>query len=303
MCLGQVVVKVLILAFNEVSSHGLAAPGSAVSASLSQFLLTFQCLLPQYNELISLIELIEEGAQKSCRYLRILRDLYSSQGHKREFATDVLRSSFSHDCQDEHVRDMLACSIDLRQPSFRVGQSLDLVNSNFDFSTFGVHDITNILQSPQQDYSIKKSSLEQLTMVLFDLQNKRGRFLFSQSQAAQDVFSYVLDEVLMTYESNKTCQKCRVSNLAKDHLLFVNECLRFMVYAYIFFNDEPVVSGFFNAIKGMTAAKRSGAETTSKFEQLLTALVYFLGSQLLRENCTMLLYICVYQQLWICTKV
>lgn len=79
---------------------------------------------------------------------------------------------------------MLACSIDLRQPSFRVSQSLDLVNSNFDFSTFGVHDITNILQTAQEDYAIKKSSLEQLTMVLFDLQNKRGRFLFSQTQAA-----------------------------------------------------------------------------------------------------------------------
>lgn len=78
MTIGQIVVKILILAFNEVSSHGLATSGSAVSASLSQFLLTFQCLLAQYNELISLIELIEEGAQKNCRYLRILRDLFST---------------------------------------------------------------------------------------------------------------------------------------------------------------------------------------------------------------------------------
>jgi hypothetical protein len=44
-----------------------------------------------------------------------------------------------------------------------------LVNSNFDFTTFGIQDITNILQSSGQDYGIKKSSLEQLTMVLFDL--------------------------------------------------------------------------------------------------------------------------------------
>ena len=61
MSLGQLVVKVLILAFNEVQSHGLVTQGSPISSALNQFLLTFQCLLPQYNELISLIELIEEG--------------------------------------------------------------------------------------------------------------------------------------------------------------------------------------------------------------------------------------------------
>jgi len=140
-------------------------------------------------------------------------------------------------------------------------------------------------------------------MVLFDLQNKRGRFLFSQSEAAQDVFSYVLDEVLMAYESNKTCQKCRISNMPKDQLLFLNECLRFMVYAYMFFNDEPVVSNFFNSVKVMTSAKRNPSDVNNKFEQLLTALVYLMGSQMLRENSALLLYICAYQQLWICTKV
>lgn len=77
----------------------------------------------------------------------MLRDLFSTVDHKREFATNVLRSSFSLDAQEDHIKDVLAVSIDLRQPSFRVGTCLDLVNSNFDFSTFGVQDITNILQS------------------------------------------------------------------------------------------------------------------------------------------------------------
>ena len=40
----------------------------------------------------------------------------------------------------------------------------------------------------------------------------------------------------------------------------------------------------------------------SKFEQLLNSLVFFLGYPILRENSILLLYICVYQQLWICTK-
>jgi len=163
---------------------------------------------------------------------------------------------------------MLKNSIDLRQPSFRVAQNLDLVNSNFDFSSFGIQDITNILQSPQQDFSIKKTSLEQLTMVLFDVQNKRGRFMFSQCEAAQDVFTFVLDEVLLAYESSKNCKICQVSSLPKERIWFINECLRFMVYSYIFFNDEEVVQTFFNKVKVMASAKKPNTvdHLAGKFE-------------------------------------
>ena len=127
-------------------------------------------------------------------------------------------------------------------------------------------------------------------MVLFDIQHKRGRFLFSQCEAAQDVFTYVLEEVLSAYESSKKCRLCKVSELPKDRVLFVNECLRFLVYSYVFFNDEEIVSSFFNKIKVMLGKKTEAG----KFEQLLTALVYFCGSSLLRENCMLLLYVCVY---------
>ena len=114
MSVGQLIVKIMILAFNEFQGAGLQSVGISAPQALSSFLLTFQCLLPQYNELISLIELIEEGGQKNCRYLRILRDLFCQVDHKREFATNVLRSSFSLDCQEEHIQDMLKCTFDLR---------------------------------------------------------------------------------------------------------------------------------------------------------------------------------------------
>ena len=141
-------------------------------------------------------------------------------------------------------------------------------------------------------------------MVLFDVQNKRGRFLFSQTEAAQDVFSFVLEEVLTAHTSSKNYLKGRVSNLQKDQILFVNECIRFMVYSYIFFNDEPVIQTFFNKVGRMTNGKKTNeSQEVSKFEMLLNALVYFLGSAIMRENCMLLLYIQVYQQLWICTKV
>jgi len=40
-------------------------------------------------------------------------------------------------------------------------------------------------------------------------------------------------------------------------VFFVNECLRFMVYSYIFFNDEEVVQTFFSKVKSMTSAKKT----------------------------------------------
>lgn len=45
------------------------------------------------------------------------------------------------------MKDLLASAIDLRQPSAKVAMNLDLVNSNYDYSSFGIQDITNILQS------------------------------------------------------------------------------------------------------------------------------------------------------------
>ena len=92
-------------------------------------------------------------------------------------------------------------------------------------------------------------------MVLFDVSNKRGRFLFSQTEAAQDVFTYVLDEVIAAHNTSKNFLKGRVSNLPKDQVLFVNECLRFMFFSYIFFNDEPIVQNFFNKVKSLTGKK------------------------------------------------
>jgi hypothetical protein len=88
-----------------------------------------------------------------------------------------------------------------------VASNLELINSGFDYSTFAIMDIVNILQSSQQDYAVKKSSLEQLTMILFDVQGKRGRLLFDGHQGIQDVFTYVVDEVVAAYNTCKNCLK------------------------------------------------------------------------------------------------
>ena len=49
-----------------------------------------------------------------------------------------------------------------------VSQDLDLVNLNYDFTNFDIVNITSILQNATSDHAIKKSSLEQLIMLLFD---------------------------------------------------------------------------------------------------------------------------------------
>jgi len=59
----------------------------------------------KYPELLAIIELIEEGGSKNCRFLRILRDLFSVHSHQREFATSVLKSSLSE--TDEEIFDLL----------------------------------------------------------------------------------------------------------------------------------------------------------------------------------------------------
>jgi hypothetical protein len=105
---GQLIVKCLIIAYNEA---GLI---SSKQNSLNSYLLTFQALLPQYPELIGLIDLIEENAlARNCRFLRILRDVFNSEKAKREFSTSVLRSQLSKDFAESEHRDILASVIDL----------------------------------------------------------------------------------------------------------------------------------------------------------------------------------------------
>ena len=71
MTLGQLLVKCLIVAYNEGGSTQIKQNG------LNQFLLTFQSLMPQYPELIGLIDLVEANVDRNCRFLRMLRDLFS----------------------------------------------------------------------------------------------------------------------------------------------------------------------------------------------------------------------------------
>jgi hypothetical protein len=105
MTIGQLLIKCMIVAYNEGGSTSIKQNG------LNQFLLTFQSLMPQYPELIGLIDLIEANVDRNCRFLRILRDIFSQDPSKREFSTSVLSQSMSREYQAQ--RDLLVSVVNL----------------------------------------------------------------------------------------------------------------------------------------------------------------------------------------------
>ena len=68
--------------------------------------------MPQYPELIGLIDLIEASVDRNCRFLRMLRDLYSTDASKREFSTNALIGNMCREYQ-QSGRDMLSEVVNL----------------------------------------------------------------------------------------------------------------------------------------------------------------------------------------------
>ena len=161
-------------------------------------ILTFHALTPIYPDVISLIDLIEEShGQKGLRWMRVARELFSAEAGKREFATSVMRTGMSREFQDLKVKDVVKETVDLRNTVWDVQQEIEqLLNQNFDTSTLDLSTLFTILTSPSSDYTLKKSSLDQLSHCLFDLPNKpRSRALFF----TQGLFQYLIDEVINAY--------------------------------------------------------------------------------------------------------
>ena len=205
---GTVLIKVLIIAYNEA---GLLAHKNA---NLNSFLLTFQSLLSQYPDLIGLIDLIEENAQQNCRFLRTLRDLFSRQPHKREFSTSVIRNCLAKDSAQS--QDMISTFTNLNEETAEMEAELDFVNLNYDFGAFDLANITGILMSTKSDFSLRKSSLDQLTMLLFD-QSKKGKSMFL-NQGVTDLFTFVVQEILAAFKTSKTYLGELANELPKDQL-------------------------------------------------------------------------------------
>ena len=73
-----------------------------------------------------------------------------------------------------------------------------------DYSSFDMTNIVGILMSTTSDFTIRKSCLDQLAVLLFDVTNKRGRNLLKNTGGSvKDVFTFVIEETLTAYN---TCQ-------------------------------------------------------------------------------------------------
>jgi hypothetical protein len=180
---------------------------------------------------------------------------------------------------------------------------LELVNISYDFSGFDISNICNILQNSKSDYDIKKKSLEQLTLLLFDCQNKRGKALFGEDQyLVSDVFTFCLDEILTAFKTTKTYLCENTSELPLAQVAFLDQCCKFLFYAYTFYADEPVVKQFFGKLKTFQSAQ-SNVQQLEKFETLINSLVFFTGNQVIRLHALRLLYLIVFNPFWLKVKV
>lgn len=104
-------------------------------------------------EVIGLIDLIEENAgNKSLRFHRLLRDLFSQDQQKREFATSVLLNNLSKESRDSSVKDLVADTFNLKRPTQETTLELEAINHNNDSSTVDMINIQSILMSTGTDY-------------------------------------------------------------------------------------------------------------------------------------------------------
>jgi len=102
----------------------------------------------------------------------------------------------------EPSKDLVGDTFDMhRGVSLEMALELEAVNGNYDSSTLDLISIQSILMSSGSDYQIKRSCLEQLTLILFDTASKRGSQLFKSqvSSGARDLFSFLVHEINSTH--------------------------------------------------------------------------------------------------------
>lgn len=100
----------------------------------------------------------------------------------------MIRNSLAKD--SAITQDLVLSFVNLKEETADMEAELDLVNLNYDFGAFDLTNITGILMSVKSDFSLRKSSLDQLTMLLFDT-TKKGKSLFT-NQGVNDVFTFVV---------------------------------------------------------------------------------------------------------------
>lgn len=136
-------------------------------------------------------------------------------------------------------------------------------------------------------------------MLLFDCEQKRGKTLFT-NRGVVDVFNFVLEEVLTSYNTVKCYVGETVGELPAEHVAYIEQCLRFLFFSYVFYQDEKVVRDVFDKIRAYVSAKSE--EKCEKFEMLLNALTFFCGFGPLRRNSIRVLHLIIFGPFWLKVK-
>ena len=123
------------------------------------------------------------------------------------------------------------------------------------------------------------------------------------NSGVQDVFTFVLGELLAAYRSAKTYLNESLDGLPEGQVDYLEQCLRFLFFAYIFYQDEPIVRATFDKIRAFSMPRKQTADAkVEEFETLLNALVFFCGSTVLRKNAIRMVYLMVFHPLWLKVK-
>ena len=108
---------------------------------------------------------------------------------------------------------------------------------------------------------------------------------------------------MSAFRTAKTYLNESLDGLPDGQVEYLEQCLRFLFFAYIFYQDEPVVRATFDKIRAFSMPRKQTADAkVEEFESLLNALVFFSGSTALRKNSIRLLYLMVFHPLWLKVK-
>lgn len=159
--------------------------------------------------------------------------------------------------------------------------------------------------SSGSDYMIKKTCLEQLTLILFDVTSKRGKQLFSGhvSTGARDLFAFLVYEIVASYNTCQGYLRQQASLLDLNQQTFISECFRFIFYSAILYSDEPEIKGFFNKLRQLYQPKDKQDQDMQAYEQFLTASVFFSGSTVMKNNALKAIFITVFHPVILNTKI
>jgi hypothetical protein len=98
---------------------------------------------------------------------------------------------------------------------------------------------------------MKKSCLEQLTLILFDIQSKRGKLLFKSqmSTGSRDLFAFLVHEIETSYNTCMGYLRQQATLLELSHLNYISECFKFIFFSSVLYQEESEIKGFFGKLK------------------------------------------------------